>query len=103
MTRYVAWARPLFYLLQNVIRAELTKRYHYLQRTYQRMGRSQAIRDALSLVVMDRLTALIARDKATLLWSSNAQITLTQQVRSCSTTNNDKLADTAQRWTQPIG
>ena len=31
MTRNVTWARPLFYLLQNVIRAALTKRYHYLQ------------------------------------------------------------------------
>ena len=103
MTRYVAWARPLFYLLQNVIRIELTKRYHYLQRSYQRTGRSQTIRDALSPALMNRLSALIARDKAKLLWSSKAQIILTQQVRSCLTTIHDKLADTSQRWAQPIG
>ena len=103
MTRYVAWARPLFYLLQNVIRAEHTKQYHYLKRTYQRTGRSQIIRDALSQAVMNCLSALIARDKATLLWSSKAQIILTQQVRSCLTTIHDKLADTSQCWAQLIG
>ena len=67
------------------------------------MGRSQAIRDALSPAVMNRLAALIARDKATLLWSSKAQIILTQQVRSCLNTIYDKLADMSQRWAQPIG
>ena len=86
MTRYVAWSRPLFHLLQNVIGVELHQRYHNLQGYYHCTRRVQAIRATLPPAVMNRLSVLIARDKASILWSSGVKMSVTASLRSCLTT-----------------
>ena len=103
MTRYVAWSRPLFHLLQNIIRIELHRQYHSLQGYYHRTGRVQAIWETLTPAVMNRLSVLIARDKASILWSSGVKMSITASLRSCLTTIHGMLEDPSQRWDEPIG
>jgi hypothetical protein len=40
LTRYIKWARPLFFALQNAIRLELMRRYHTLKRWYGNSSRT---------------------------------------------------------------
>jgi hypothetical protein len=74
MTRHVTWMRPLFFAIQNAIRHELTKRYHVLKRVYEKTGRADRIRAKLPPALLNRLSTLIARDKAAQLWSSRTSL-----------------------------
>ena len=103
MTHYMAWSRPLFHLLQNVIRIELHWQYLNLQGYYHRTGQIQAIRETLLPMAMNRLSVLVTRDKASILWSSWAQMTITASLRSCLTTIHGMLDNPSQWWAQPIG
>ena len=104
MTRHVTWMRPLFFAIQNAIRHELSRRYYVLLRTYAKTGRANKIRAQLPPALLDRLSTLIARDKASLLWSSRAQLALTNPIRAALTTIHSVMVDARNvPLAQPIG
>jgi hypothetical protein len=81
LTADIKWARPLFFTMQATIRRALTLRYHLLSRWYSSSGRAQRLQEQLPESLMQRLTSLIARDKAELLWSSRAPIEMSTELR----------------------
>ena len=103
MTRHVTWMRPLFFAIQNAIRHELSKRYYVLKRIYAKTGRADRIRTQLPPALLDRLSTLIARDKAALLWSSRTKLVITQSIRAALTTIHGVMADATVRLAQHIG
>ena len=103
MTRHVTWMRPLFFAIQNTIRHELSKRYYVLKRMYDKTGRAARIRAQLPPALLDRLSTLIARDKAALLWSSRTKLVITQSIRAALTTIHSVISDATVRLAQPIG
>jgi hypothetical protein len=61
--------------MQATICCALTLRYHVLStRWYNSSGQAQHLQEQLPESLMQQLSSLIARDKATLLWSSQTQI-----------------------------
>ena len=53
--------------------------------------------------MLDRLSTLIARDKASLLWSSRAKIAVTHSIRAALATIHNVIADVTVLLSQPIG
>ena len=103
ISRYTQWARPWFYALQNVIRDELTRRYHVLQRYYHKIGRAEKLQAALPPSLQHRFDSLVSKDKAALLWRSRAKITMTSQVQLCVAALHEYLADKTNLWETKIG
>ena len=103
MTRHVTWMRPLFFALQNAIRVELNRRYYVLQRMYPRTGRAARLQAKLPATLYHRLSSLIARDKASLLWTSQTQMNMTQHLRAAFAVLHGIVGDEAQRIAQPLG
>jgi hypothetical protein len=103
LTRYIKWARPLFYALQNAIRSELKQRYNKLRGWYERSNRAASFREALPWALLQRLDSLIASDKAQMLWSSSTVLSVTTDIRNSLHTILTSLKDPLQRWAQPIG
>jgi hypothetical protein len=103
MTRHVTWMRPLFFAIQNAIRCELSRRYYVLKRTYAKTGRANRLRAKLPPALLDRLSTLIARDKASLLWSTKTRLTITQAIRAALSTIHSVIADVTVPLSQPIG
>jgi hypothetical protein len=103
LTRYIKWARPLFFALQNAIRLQLMARYHVLQRRYNASSRASSLGASLTPAVMHRLAGLIAGEKAQILWSSRAPISMNANIRTSLHTILASLRDPLHRWAQPIG
>jgi hypothetical protein len=103
LTRYIKWARPLFFALQNAIRLELTQRYYFLKRWYGTSNRASSIANELPSALLHRLTGLIASDKAKFLWSNGTQMTMTAAIRNSLIVILASLQNPSHRWAQPIG
>ena len=101
-TRFIAWTRPYFFYVQNVIRKTLEQRYHILRRTYAAKGREVTIKKMLPPQLMGRLSSLIAREKAAFLWNKNAILPMTKNIRACLQRIIDVLLDSKKKWTHPI-
>jgi hypothetical protein len=102
-TRFIAWTRPYFFHVQNVIRQTLALRYHILRRSYAAKGREDSLRRELTPQLMHRLCSLIAQEKAAFLWNKNATFTVTTKLRSSLATIRHVLQDSTKKWAQPIG
>jgi hypothetical protein len=102
-TRYIKWARPLFFALQNAIRRELTQRCHFLKRWYGSSRRAASIANELPGALWHRLKGLIASDQAQLLWSNGSPMTMTAAIRNSLSVILASLQDPSHRWAQPIG
>jgi hypothetical protein len=103
LTRYIKWARPLFFALQNAIRLQLTARYHILKRLYNASGRASSLAGSLPPALLHRLDGLIAAEKAQFLWSNRASIPMNANIRTSLQIILASLQDPAHRWAQPIG
>jgi hypothetical protein len=80
----------------------LIQRYHILKRWYDRSDRPARLREALPPSLYARLSSLVAKDKAVLLWNSNAQMPTSTPIRSCIDALYTYLANSTNRWKQPI-
>ena len=103
VTRFTMWVRPYFFSTQNEIRRTLEQRYHILKRFYKVKGREDAIRRELTPQLMNRLSSLIAREKAQFLWNNNVTLTMTKKLRESLSTIRDILQHGDDQWKQPIG
>jgi hypothetical protein len=102
-TRYIKWARPLFFALQNAIRLELNARYLFLKRWYNTSQRASSFANALPSALLHRLTGLIASDKAQLLWSNRSPMKMNAAIRDSLSVILASLQNPSHRWAQPIG
>jgi hypothetical protein len=102
LTTDIRWARPLFFGLQNTIRRVLVARYHVLQRWYNDSQRVTKLQEQLPESLLHRCDALIARDKAMLLWSSRRKIPISRELRESLQTIQTILADPLVHWATPI-
>jgi hypothetical protein len=103
LTRYIKWAQPLFFALQNAIRFQLLARYHVLQRRYNASNRATSLEASLTPALLHRLKGLIAGEKAQILWSNRAPISMNVNIRNSLHTILASLKDPVHRWAQPIG
>jgi hypothetical protein len=101
-TRYCHWARPWFAALTSALRLELERRFHILQRWYEKSGRAARIRGKLNEAVMYRLEALISRDKSNLIWGARRPMNMTLPIRCCLAALHRYLSNPANNWATPI-
>jgi hypothetical protein len=102
LTADIKWARPLFFTMQATIRRALTLRYHVLSRWYGGSGRAQRLQEQLPEPLMQRLSSLIARDKAELLWSSRTLIEMSADLRRSLILIHSTLVNPQFHWGTPI-
>lgn len=102
LTTDIRWARPLFFGLQSTIRRVLVARYHVLQRWYRDSQRDAKLREQLPESLLQRCDALIARDKAMLLWSSRQTIPISKELCENLQMIHAVLADPLVQWAAPI-
>jgi hypothetical protein len=103
LTRYMLWARPWFFAFQNAIRHEISRRYHVVKRFWDSSKKAHRLKAQIPKNLHHRLDAIIARDKAQLIWNSRVRISMTPHIRACVTFIHNHLADSTNLWEQPIG
>jgi len=104
ISRYSLWGRTWFFALQNCIRQTMQPLYYPLKRRYEKSGRiAQITALLLPRSLMKRLTSLIAREQAALLWHSRIRVKVTPELRACVVRLFDYLSDFERPWSQPIG
>jgi hypothetical protein len=97
------WIRPYFFSVQNAIRKELQKKWQKIQGYYKRVGIDKThAKYALPQSLEKRLVPLIARDKAQLLWHSNAQFKIPENVQKDLALLHTWLSDPAVIWEKSI-
>ena len=76
-TRCARWARCCFYSLQNEMRRILHGRFCVVERIMKRAGKGRYYSQLLPAQLSSRISVLIARDKAQLLWSTKQKFKIT--------------------------
>lgn len=103
-TKYARWARCWYFTLQNLIRAALTQRFYVVKRLHRKFERSAShYSRALPPSLAARLSTLVSRDKAALLWSTHCTFTVTPPARQCITTLHHYVQSTPKPWETPLG
>jgi hypothetical protein len=103
-TKYARWARCWYFTLQNAIRSCLTQRYHVVLRLQGRWtSNRRRYSRQLPASMAHRLSTLLARDKAALLWSTHCSFTVSPAVRMCLQTIYDYVKNCANPWEVPLG
>ena len=103
ITRYTRHARALFFTLQNVFRDILKKRYYILKRWYDKNEESEKIARDLPAALMTRLSHLVLRGHAKLLWNSRAESRVTPPLRSELQAIYNDLRDYSSDWSISLG
>jgi hypothetical protein len=102
VTRFLQWARPLMFTLQNALHTSLIRRYHFVKRN----GRIERARDSLQRQLPRslhyRLSSLLAREQAQFMWHSNAKCSLTNDCRADLRIFRHFLQDPSVSWATPI-
>ncbi|MGL5812230.1 MAG: hypothetical protein ACRCYW_02690, partial [Aeromonas sp.] len=75
-TKFARWARCWYFALQNHSRRILHAWYHIVERRYTREAREVILIRQLPVSLLHRLSSLIARDKARLLWSTRQRFSV---------------------------
>ena len=103
-TRYVRWARCWYFCLTNCIRRDLNQRFHIVQRLRARTdARAAAWRKSLPRELGNRLVTLIAREKASILWSANCSYSLTPEAKASIGALHAYISNTESPWEAPFG
>ncbi len=81
-TRYARWARCWYFAVQNTARRILHQRFYALKRLQNRFrAREVELRAVLPGPMLDRLSSIVAREKALFLWNSRVTFTVTQDLQ----------------------
>ena len=104
LSKYCPWARVWFFALQNAIRRILSARFHYIKRTYNRKRRRQQLEGTMPAGSEPRITQLLVKEKAQLLWSHHPfeQYTVTSEIQFCTQSIFDHLSNRNNDWGQQI-
>ena len=79
-TRYARWARCWFYSLQNELRRILHGRYCIAERIMKRSNRTRYYSRQMPPQLYSRISVLLSRDKAQLLWSTKQRYKVTPEI-----------------------
>jgi hypothetical protein len=102
-TKYARWARCWYFALQNHVRRILFARYQILERRYGRQGHEARFTRHLPASLMHRLSSLIARDKARLLWSTRQRFSVDASILEAVSHLHSYVASTDSPWEVPLG
>jgi len=101
--RYARWASCWFFTLHNAVRFILHGRFKIVNRIFNRRGRTATLRRQLPPSLASQLHAILARNKAQLLWSTKQRHVITVEIwlslehlLACTT-------DTTNPWDVPLG
>jgi hypothetical protein len=105
LTKYCAWARPWFFALQNAMRLILQQRAHWVKRKYNRHRRTQQLREVMPAALANRISQIISREAAQLLWDARHQLNhpMTAAIHFCVQAIFTNLSDRTNDWGQQIG
>jgi hypothetical protein len=92
-----------FFTSQNEIRLQLMQRHKVLQRRYDKSKRPSSLATVLPLALVHLLDAIIACDKAQIMWFDRSKMKLTYIIRDSMHIILTSLQDPLHRWAQPIG
>jgi len=95
--------RTLFFAFQNALRRALQTKFYQVRGYYYRQNKRKQLQLQLPKHLHSRIDALIARDMAQLLWSSQSKIKLTKQVQREIQNLHAHLANTTIPWEICIG
>jgi hypothetical protein len=97
------WIRPYFFSIQNAIRAALIEKWKKVQGFYKRNDiEATKANNNLPKHLERRLTPLIARDKALLLWHSKSTFPILAHVQKDIALMIDWLRDPAVLWEKSV-
>ncbi len=103
-TRYARWARCWYFALQNAVCRALHKRFYALQRQYNRFAaREQAVCESLPTSLLDRLSSIVAKEKAVFLWNKRATFATTPDVTACICFLLQYVQTHDNPWETPLG
>ena len=102
-TRYARWARCWYFSLQNAVRHALEARYHIVARIYEKSGRALQHTRALPPALASRLSVLVARDKAHLLWSSRQRFAVGDDMKASLSFLLHYVQSEDSPWEVPLG
>ena len=101
-SRYCRWGRVWFAVIRGVLGEILKVRYHIVSRRYRTEERRAAVQKQLPRELEHRLGSIIAKEKAALLWSVGGRFKMQQCILDCLRPLHDYLADSQNRWEEPI-
>jgi hypothetical protein len=99
---YFLWARCQFFVVQNLLRQELYRRYQQAKWYERRWGRIAAMRCALQSELAKRSEPLVSCEVTNSLWRHRAKITMPPQVTTILHDIHHYLL-LGQPWSMPIG
>ena len=103
-TRYARWARAWYFGLQNGMRRCLKQRFHVLSRFRKRLAdKAMDYSRQLPPSLAKRLSSLLARDQAALLWSSRCRFKATAEIRGCVAVLLHYVLAHEDPWNTPLG
>ena len=103
-TKYASWARSWYFSLQNSVRTALSQRYSILRRRQHHFAaQATSFRRALPSHLAKRVSGLVAREKARLIWSTRQRFQLTAMDRGALSILLAYLRDTTSPWDVPLG
>ena len=94
--------RTMFFAFQNALHRSLNKRFHQLRGFYKRNAKVHHFRSQLPQHLHCRLDSMIARDMASLLWSTKSRTPLTPPVRYELQRLHAHMADFSIPWEMSI-
>jgi hypothetical protein len=77
---YCRWGRCQFFLVQNLLRQAIHRRYHQTHWYERRTGHLQAVRRSLPRKLAKRAEALVSRKIAESIWRYRAKIVIPDEV-----------------------
>jgi hypothetical protein len=103
--RFVPWARPWLFAIQNRLRVLLCNLWGARQRIWEREAplRAAALHAELPQSIWYRITGIIARDRAQLLWRTKARLTFDPALRQALAMLHHYVSSTESPWEANIG
>lgn len=104
-TRYVPWARPWFFVLQDELRTQLRAQAHHLARSSRRRQQllHRTLQRDLPRSLWSRIGSLVSKDHARRLWHSQRRSVLSAAARATSIQICNYLTESQYPWESPIG
>lgn len=81
--KYVRWGRAVMFVLKNIVRDIIRRRYHEVRRHLERSKRLDTLSQDLPDNLQSRLASIAAREHAALLWNSKELIYSTKEFCCC--------------------
>ena len=102
-TRYARWARCWYFALQNAVRRILHARYKILERLFKKAGLTAKYLSELPSHLAHRVSNLVSRDRAKLLWTARQSYPVDAPIRAAIVRLSDYVDSADSPWEVPLG